>query len=171
MCRGRRPIPVGAEIARSTETCKAAVGTRPCAADASANTFARVGRRERRRALFAAQMSTLYSTEGDPWQSWKLTRGPGGIVLWVPARGKQAKPKKLSVNEADPATWAAKIIDVAVDELPQVLLDALRSAGEFQESNSVPAPNYNSSCPAPCSFLAQKLDRMIAHISRRFFRR
>ena len=76
------------------------------------------------------QMSTLYSTEGAPGHSWKLTRAPGGIVLWIPARGKQSRPKKLLVNETDPAKWAAKIIEVEVDLVPKVLLDALLQAGD-----------------------------------------
>ena len=83
-------------------------------------------------------MSTLCSTEGAPGHSWKLNRDAKGLKLWVPQSGRASKPHRLKVNEADPAKWAADIIDVAVDQLPQVLLDALRSSGEFLQSNYVP---------------------------------
>ena len=74
-------------------------------------------------------MTTLYSNESDPGTKWKLTSGAGGLVLWVPAHGKPWWPRKLPANETDRPAKAAEIIGVAVDQLPQVLLDALRASG------------------------------------------
>ena len=86
----------------------------------------------------AANMSTIYSMDGAPGKSWKVNRDSIGLKLWVPQKGRASKPHRLKVNEEDPLQWAAELIDVAVDQLPQVLLDALRSSGEFLQSNCVP---------------------------------
>ena len=83
-------------------------------------------------------MSTLFSKEGDPGKSWKLTRGAGGIRLWVPPIGKHKKQYNFDRLPADLADKISKIIDVPVDQLPQVLLDALRSSGEMLFSNIIP---------------------------------
>ena len=97
------------------------------------------------------QMTTLYSTEGAPGKSWRLNRGVGGMQLFVPAKGRGSEQIRLP---ADPATRIAKVskaIDVAVDLLPQALLDALRSSGAILRSNCVPCVELSSSCPAKCS--------------------
>ena len=96
-------------------------------------------------------MSTLLSTEGAPGKSWKLNRDNIGLKLWVPQKGRASKPHRLKVNEAEPAKWAAGLIGVAVDLLPQVLLDALRSAGEKHLSNCVPCVELY--LLLPCSVL------------------
>lgn len=131
---GPGPMPNGTERARSTlqRVCAAPLGlpVKP-----TPHTFASGRGTRRRKALISdillLQMSTLYSAEGASGRSWKLNRDAKGLKLWVPQSGRASKPHRLKVNEADRAKWAADIIDVAVDLLPQVLLDALRSAGEF----------------------------------------
>ena len=76
-------------------------------------------------------MSTLFSKEGDPGKRWKLTRGAGGIRLWVPPTGKHKKQYNFDRLPADLAGAIGKIIDIDADKVPHELLDALRSSGEI----------------------------------------
>ena len=44
------------------------------------------------------QMTTLYSTEGAPGNSWRLNRGVGGMQLFVPAKGRGSKQIRLPAD-------------------------------------------------------------------------
>ena len=85
------------------------------------------------------QMSTLFSKEGDPGKSWKLTRGPGGIRLYVPPTGKHKVGHNLDRLPANPAEKISKIIGVDIDDVPHELLDALRTAGEILQRSTAPS--------------------------------
>ena len=114
-------------------------------------------------------MTTLFSADDAPGKSWRLNRGVGGMQLFVPAKGKVRKQIRLP---ADPETRIEKVseaIDVAVDLLPQVLLDALRSASDFLHSNYVPCVELFLLWP--CQVLLPSgivTTNVIAHGSRRF---
>ena len=96
-------------------------------------------------------MSTIYSADGAPGKSWKLTRGSGGIQLWVPAKGKGSKQQRLPADRAESARIISNTIGVALEEVPQVLLDALQSTGEFLQSIFIPC--VQSHLLLPCSVL------------------
>ena len=75
---------------------------------------------------------------GCSWQ--KLEAQPRGR-RHAAVRARKGQGQKQFRLPADPETRIAKVseaIDVAVDLLPQVLLDALRSSGAFLHSNCVP---------------------------------
>jgi len=78
--------------------------------------------------------------------TWKLTRGPGGMVLKTPAKGKLAKQHRVPFAVERRIEWAASLLGVASADIDGRLLNALcdsEGSGAYHSTHG----ELSSSCP------------------------